>query len=176
MDKARKGKFQSPPRRYPAGAWYTYNDKTCSYDCMAFEYFYWVLTSMLGAQKARMDAIGNEWRLITRESVRSRDPAAWSIFTNPKYRLPTRLPTGTYSVQDQDPCASGVRPTTVQPGPKPTVVVPGPEPTVVVPSPEPTVGPVTLPGPSRPLTKEQRERGIEIMDLFGEMLELMLDP
>ena len=152
---------------------------------MAFEYFYWVLTSMLGAQKARMDAIGNEWRLITRESVRSRDPAAWSIFTNPKYRLPTRLPTGTYSVQDQDPCASGVRPTTVQPSPKPTVVVPGPEPTVVVPGteptvvvpgPEPTVGPVTLPGPSRPLTEAQRERGIEIMDLFGEMLELMLDP
>jgi hypothetical protein len=50
MDVARGGQFRSIPRRYPEGAWYTYDDETCEYECMAVEYFYWALTSILGGQ------------------------------------------------------------------------------------------------------------------------------
>lgn len=51
MDKARGGRFRRVPRRYPTGAWYTYSDRSCNYYCQVFEYFYWVLSSILGAQK-----------------------------------------------------------------------------------------------------------------------------
>lgn len=53
MDKARGGYFKTIPYEYPSTAWYRYGDKTCAYDCMIIEYFYWSLTSILGAQKNR---------------------------------------------------------------------------------------------------------------------------
>ena len=31
MDVARGGRFTSVPSSYPAGAWYTYNDRSCTY-------------------------------------------------------------------------------------------------------------------------------------------------
>ena len=45
MDTARGGKFTSVPASYPASAWYTYNDSTCTYTCMAVEYIYWAIRS-----------------------------------------------------------------------------------------------------------------------------------
>jgi len=69
MDKARGGRFTKVPRNYPRGAWYTYDDTTCGYDCMAMEYFYWVTTSILGAQRNRLDDLSNEWKLVTRQLV-----------------------------------------------------------------------------------------------------------
>ena len=44
MDIARGGHFQSIPDPYPGGAWYTYDDQTCDYGCMAGEYIYWAMT------------------------------------------------------------------------------------------------------------------------------------
>jgi len=41
MDLARGGQFTSIPNTYPAGAWYTYDDKTCEYNCQVTEYHYY---------------------------------------------------------------------------------------------------------------------------------------
>ena len=47
MDKARGGYYEEVPDSYPPGAWFTYNDKTCEYNCMITEYFYWGLLTEL---------------------------------------------------------------------------------------------------------------------------------
>lgn len=70
MDKARGGAFTTIPKPYPANAWYTYDDATCTYSCMAVEYFYWVHTTILGAQQQRLDTIGREWRPNTLEKLK----------------------------------------------------------------------------------------------------------
>ncbi len=99
MDKARGGYFESPPSNYPAGAWYSYDDDTCEYDCMITEYFYWALTSMMGAQSysGRLDEIGHEWKLNTLEKVKNGDPDVYAIFTDDQYKLPSVLPDGEYN-------------------------------------------------------------------------------
>lgn len=98
MDLARGGRFDRVPNMYPDGAWYTYDDQTCDYECMATEYLYWALTSMLGAQQAsqRCDEITREWRLCTRAEVETRDPAVFQLLSDPQYKLPTRIPNGDY--------------------------------------------------------------------------------
>lgn len=96
MDAARGGRFMDIPSSYPSGAWYSYDDPTCEYDCMASEYFYWALTSILGAQEGRLDEIGHEWKLNTADKVRLTDTAVYELLTNPAYNLPTRLPDGNY--------------------------------------------------------------------------------
>lgn len=98
MDLARGGRFGEVPDQYPEGAWYSYDDKSCDYDCMNSEYIYWALTSILGAQDypGRLDQIGREWKLNTKAKVKERDPAVYAILTNPVYRLPRVLPDGKY--------------------------------------------------------------------------------
>ncbi|MEX0314977.1 MAG: hypothetical protein AB3N18_12435 [Allomuricauda sp.] len=96
MDIARGGNFQNPPATYPPGAWYTYDDPTCDYNCQVGEYLYWVMTSILGAQENRLSEIDNEWLLNTKAKVESTDTKAWAIFTNPAYSMPKVLPDGTY--------------------------------------------------------------------------------
>ena len=101
MDKARGGHFEEVPEQYPEDAWYSYDDESCDYDCMNSEYIYWALTSILGAQDypGRLDEIGREWRLNTREKMKEGDPAAYAILTNPEYKLPTVLPDGKYKAK-----------------------------------------------------------------------------
>ena len=60
MDIARGGQFVDIPEEYPEHAWYHYDDATCEYNCMATEYIYWALTSLLGAQSNRSDEINHE--------------------------------------------------------------------------------------------------------------------
>ncbi|MDY8135913.1 hypothetical protein [Aquimarina sp. 2201CG5-10] len=96
MDIARGGHFENPPSNYPSGAWYTYDDTTCDYNCQVGEYLYWVMSSMLGAQENRLNEIDNEWDLNTRTLVENTDTAAFAIFSNPIYTMPTVLPDGTY--------------------------------------------------------------------------------
>jgi len=96
MDIARGGNFTTIPNPYPESAWYTYDDQTCEYDCMATEYIYWAMTSILGAQKNRLSDITQEWDLNTSALVQKRDSTIYSLLTNPKYMFPTVLPDGTY--------------------------------------------------------------------------------
>ncbi len=96
MDWARGGMFIDVPDQYPEEAWFTYYDETCDYECMAAEYFYWALSSLLGAQVNRFDEIGDEWQLYTPMLVENRDRAAYNILTDSRYKLPTVLPDGTY--------------------------------------------------------------------------------
>lgn len=49
VDAARGGDFHDPPATYPSGSWFHYDDETCDRACNAVEYFYWGLTSLLGA-------------------------------------------------------------------------------------------------------------------------------
>ena len=98
MDLARGGQFTDIPSAYPAGAWYSYDDKTCEYNCQVTEYFYWALTSLLGAQDypGRLDEIGHEWKANTPVLVQSMDPAVYALLTDTTYQLPTQLPDGSY--------------------------------------------------------------------------------
>ena len=98
MDKARGGKFDDVPSNYPSNTWYTYDDKTCEYNCQVTEYFYWALTSLLGAQDypGRYDEIGQEWKANTPSLLESKDSEVYGILTDTVYKLPSVLPDGTY--------------------------------------------------------------------------------
>ena len=100
LDRARGGRFRRVPRRYPKGAWFTYDDRTCDYGCQCTEYLYWAITSTLGAQAAkhRREEISHEWKLFSKELVRTRDPHIFKLITDAKYKLPARLPDGKYEV------------------------------------------------------------------------------
>lgn len=81
-----------------ANGYYHYNDPTCDYECLATEYIYWALTSILGAQEApwRAAQIDDEWELPTRALMEANDPMAYSILTHPQWGLATVLPDGSY--------------------------------------------------------------------------------
>ena len=98
MDEARGGYFQTPPSQYPSNAWYSYDDITCTYDCMIVEYFYWALTSILGAQSypGRINEIGHEWKLNTKEKVENLDTLIFTLMTNLDFNLPKKLPDNDY--------------------------------------------------------------------------------
>lgn len=97
MDKARGGRFQRVPRRYPEQAWYHYDDRSCDYECMVAEYFYWSLTSLLGGQNypGRAREISDEWECPTPELLERTDPDVHELLTG-QHRLPRVLPDGTY--------------------------------------------------------------------------------
>jgi len=96
MDIARGGQFTSIPNSYPDGAWYTYGDQTCDYACMVTEYFYWALTSKIGAQENRLGEIDQEWKLNTLDKLESTDTAVFAILSDDRYSLPKVLPDGSY--------------------------------------------------------------------------------
>lgn len=96
MDIARGGNFTTIPNPYPNGAWYTYDDTTCNYNCMTTEYIYWAMSSILGAQENRLGDISQEWDLNTNSLVQSTDTAVYGLLTDPQYKFPTVLPDGTY--------------------------------------------------------------------------------
>ena len=100
MDIARGGHFNTVPTTYPPSAWYHYTDVTCEYRCQATEYFYWGLTTLLGAQgdlhPARCQDIEQEWEPCTKAGLQATDTMLYALLTNSAYNLPTRLPDGQY--------------------------------------------------------------------------------
>lgn len=96
MDGARGGRFMEAPSVYPENAWYTYDDKTCDYGCMATEYFYWALTSLLGAQSytGREDEIKHEWRLSSAKKVELTDGKIYNLLSILSIKV---IPTGEYT-------------------------------------------------------------------------------
>jgi hypothetical protein len=91
MDIARGGFFKITPKVYPDNSWYHYYDKSCDYSCMITEYFYWSLTSLLGAQINRYDEISEEWELNTPKKM-ERDKLMMELLQDKKYQIPKRLP------------------------------------------------------------------------------------
>ena len=98
MDVARGGQFSSVPSTYPENAWYTYYDQSCDYNCQVTEYFYWALTSLLGAQDypGRLSEISEEWKANSPTLVQSMDPLIYALLTDSIYNLPIKLPDGSY--------------------------------------------------------------------------------
>ena len=98
MDLARGGRFEKVPGTYPAGAWYHYDDRTCGYDCMATEYFYWSHTTILGGQgdPDRCADIAEEWEPCTPERLAAVDPMVTAMLQDPDLGLPTVPPDGGY--------------------------------------------------------------------------------
>lgn len=95
---ARGGYFEEVPEKYPEGAWHTYYDESCRYECHMSEYLHWGLTSILGAHERYWKKLGgkDQWDLRTKEKVESGDPTLYALLTNPRYKLPTVLPDGKY--------------------------------------------------------------------------------
>ena len=84
---------------YPGNAWYRRFDDTCEWECIATEYIYWGLTSLLGGQQytGRGEKIFDEWELNTPEKFKSRDKALYTLLVNDAYAFPKILPDGDYS-------------------------------------------------------------------------------
>lgn len=100
MDTARGGYYVNPPSTYPEHAWFTYDEEECEYNCQITEYFYWGITTNLGAQEDRLEDINKEWKLNTPENLQATDTALYSILTNADFSLPTVLPNGEYESRE----------------------------------------------------------------------------
>jgi len=80
---------------YPDEAWYTYDALSCGYSCLTTEFFFCAFTEMLDWPFGHSP---NEWRIKNKEELKTKDPAFYQLLSNPKYKLPTKLPNGNYSV------------------------------------------------------------------------------
>jgi len=80
---------------YPDEAWYTYDALSCGYSCLTTEFFFCAFTEMLDWPFGHSP---NEWRIKNKEELKTKDPAFYQMLSRPKYKLPTKLPNGNYSV------------------------------------------------------------------------------
>ena len=87
MDEARGGYFEKARRSYPNGAYYTYDDRSCTYSCQITEFTYWAITSLRGQQKDRSREIKEEWKLNDPEKMRATAPDLVELLTDDKYAI-----------------------------------------------------------------------------------------
>ena len=87
MDEARGGYFEKAQQRYPSGAYYTYEDDSCTYACQITEFTYWAITSLRGQQTERGNEISEEWQLYTPEKIRSKAPKLEKLLTKDEYKI-----------------------------------------------------------------------------------------
>ena len=71
---------------------YHFKDTECEFNCLQTEYFYWMLTSILGAQdgppapERRCKKIPKEWELCNKEKVLKKyNPLGYKLTTDEKY-------------------------------------------------------------------------------------------
>jgi len=110
MKAARGGVTGGPPSGgYPAGAWYTYNDRTCRESCQATEYVYWATMAYMNIQldfcQNNAD-VSQEWRLCTSEMLASQDACVKDLIANTKDYPKTPFK-GSYSLVPTEELAQG---------------------------------------------------------------------
>ncbi len=87
MDEARGGFFEKAIPRYPDGAYYTYDDDSCTYSCQITEFTYWAITSLRGQQENRGKEINHEWQLNSPEKIISTAPKLKNLLTKKEYKI-----------------------------------------------------------------------------------------
>jgi hypothetical protein len=95
VDQARGGRFSTIPTEYPEHAWYTNYTQSCDYECQVTDYFYWALTSHLGAQEFRGSEVVSEWKRYTPQLF-SKDDKGYQLITYSGFKFPSVLPDGSY--------------------------------------------------------------------------------
>merc|ERR1719193_2969072 len=110
LDAARGGIPRSPnvPKggKYPAKAYYTYDDKSCNFSCQAIEYWWWSTAAYTGLLKNR-SAVKKEFKYYLPDEFKAKDPKMYALITDRSkgYNLPNRPPNGKYT--GKKTCASG---------------------------------------------------------------------
>ena len=100
MDIARGGYFKELPAQYPDKAWYRYYDQSCDYYCQAHEYIYWALMANIGALDPKLtnkcERSSHEWHICTASELRHKDVLVSRLLNDMAFKLPTRIPDGSY--------------------------------------------------------------------------------
>jgi len=111
LDAARGGIPRVPavPKgaKFPAKAYYTYDDKTCKFSCQAIEYWWWSTAAYTGLIKNR-SSVKKEFKYYLPEDFKAKDPKMYALITDRTkgYKLPNRPPNGKYT--GKKTCASGI--------------------------------------------------------------------
>ena len=79
--------FQRVPRQYPAGAYYTYDDRSCDYSCQVTEFTFWAITSMRGYHQKRRGDIDEEWRLNTPSRMQQNARELVAMLSRPEFGI-----------------------------------------------------------------------------------------
>lgn len=98
MNEARGGYFPFVPPEYPEDAWFHFTEVDCDYFCQIQRYFYWAVSTNMGAQSypGRCEEIVDEWELCEVESFQTFDLQMNQIIQNELYHIPQSLPNGSY--------------------------------------------------------------------------------
>ena len=87
MDVARGGYFEKAKRNYPHGAYYTYDDRSCTYSCQVTEFTYWAITSLRGQQEGRAREIKEEWKLSDPKKMLEIAPDLVKLISDKRYGI-----------------------------------------------------------------------------------------
>ena len=86
-------------KRYPKGAWYSYDDTTCKYKCMATEYMWWAYCAYSGICDARKNTASfkKEFKFQTKKGLVNGDKMVTQLLRNQTgYVFPLKHADGKY--------------------------------------------------------------------------------
>merc|ERR1711934_1056190 len=98
LDAARGGIPRVPavPKgaKFPAKAYYTYDDKSCKFSCQAIEYWWWSTAAYTGLIKNR-SSVKKEFKYYLPEDFKAKDPKMYALITGVRTGpRATSFPTG----------------------------------------------------------------------------------